>query len=706
MDTIRCPRCNKLLRADAQSCSRCGVALPSQGASRRRSGGSGQSLPPSQPSNPPASPHRAGHYSGLHAEDQPFQSSFFLRVQRSSGPEPAAPEERTFLALDAEHYPQEAQEAPSDWLEEPELARFAGRAPETPIPRTDPLLPAPRFAAKTRVRAVPLLISAALLCFLVATSLLTLLLLNIGQARTPGPQLLALPGELRVGDTLQLSGSGFAAHRLLRVTRDGQITLVDAQKRPLRPTTDARGAFVTHVFITAGWSIGIHRLLASEGDHSAAVRLTVQAGLSGPPRLQLGLSHLDLGAGFPGALTRKDMTLSNAGGGQVHWSASSKAAWLSLSPPGGTFAGDALVTLTVNRSGLSPQAYVGQVVFTQSGGSALSLYVSMTVDTTPASLALSTASLAFSGTSVQSPAGQAVVLENNGGQTLDWTGGTTTADGADWLSVSPASGALPAHASALLTVNVNTLHLPLGNYQGALSFSYAGGPAQQVAVTLAVNPPPLPVMHISPQNLSFTANQGIDPPPASLTISNTGNAPLSWAIRADANGRAYLAISPALGSVAPGQRATLSIAPLLGSAGGTIAATLTVFDSDSGTTVPVQQVHVLVSITSQAVITPVATRLEFDHDQTITDTSELLVFSNSGSLPLHWVMTASAQAAWLSFDTTGGTLAPGDTTYISVRCVSGQLRAGTYTLTLILRDSDPGTVVAPETVTITLVVSG
>jgi hypothetical protein len=560
--------------------------------------------------------------------------------------------------------------------------------------------------ATTRVRALPVLLSAALLCFLVATGLLTLLLLSTNQARTPGPRLLALPGELRVGDTLQLSGSGFAPHHVLTLTRDGQIALVDAQKRPVRPATDAQGAFLTHVFITNGWSIGVHSLLARQGDQHASASLTVQADLAGPPQLQLGLSRLDLGAGFPGTLTHKDMALSNAGGGQVRWSASSQAAWLSLSPGSGVFAGHALVTLTVNRGGLSPQAYVGQVVFTQSGGGARSLYVLMTVATTPASLQLSTASLAFSGTSAQSPVGQTVVLANTGGQTLNWTSGTTTADGTDWLAVSPVSGTLPGHTSAVLTVNVRTLHLTLGNYQGALSLSYVGGPAQQVAVTLAVNPPPLPVMHISPQTLSFATNQGNNPPPGHLSISNSGNAPLNWVIRADASGQAYLGIAPGHGSVLPGHSATVSIAPLLGSAGGTISATLTVLDSDPATTVPTQQVRVSISITGQPVITPGATRLEFDHDQTIRDTSELLVFSNSGSLPLHWVLTASAQVAWLSVDTTAGTLAPGDTTYVSLRCVSGQLQAGTYTLTLTLKDSDPGTVVVPETVTVTLVVTG
>ena len=678
------------------------------------------SVPPSQASNPPASPHRAGHYSGLHPEDQPFQSSFFMRIQRPLPAEPAeslAADANTLLDLRDEKRPadapaafwQEAEEVDPAALVSP-LADFptlpSRRALNTPVPET-PLLPRKPKERIRRRRTVRLLVAAALLFFLVATGLLTFLLLNQNGARALAPQLLALPGEVRVGDTLQLSGSGFTAHHALTLTRDAGEALRDAQGRALRPVTSAQGTFQLSFPITADWQVGTHLLRASDAQHTASTALTIQAAGSGPPDLQLGVSRLDLGAGDPGTLTRKNMTLTNAGGGQVRWSARSSVPWLALNPSGGSFAGSALVTLTVNRAHLSPQAYLGQVIFSQVGGQTQTLYVSMTVNTTSASLVLSTASLAFAGTPVQSPAGQTIVIQNTGGQALNWTSGSATADGASWLSVTPAGGTLPANSSAILTVNVDTLKMALGSYQGTLSFSYAGGPAQQVAVSLTVSPPPQPVMHVSPQSLNFTTNQGFNPAPQSFTISNTGNGPLDWAINADANGAAYLAISPVSGSVPPGQSARVSIAPLLGSANGTIRSTLTIRDSDPGTNVHTQQVNILIAITNQPVITlDTGNTIEFDHDSSTTDTSTLLIFSDSGSLPLNWSMSVSAQVPWLSFDTTGGSLPAGQETFINVHCVSGQMKAGTYRVTLTLRDTDAGTVVAPRTVTIVLIVSG
>src|ERR1700730_13486043 len=73
METKRCPSCHKILRADARICSRCRYAFIQQKSRVANS--------PSQRTIPPASPHRAGHYSGLHPEDQPYQSSM-LMIQR------------------------------------------------------------------------------------------------------------------------------------------------------------------------------------------------------------------------------------------------------------------------------------------------------------------------------------------------------------------------------------------------------------------------------------------------------------------------------------------------------------------------------------------------------------------------------------------------------------------------------------------------
>jgi hypothetical protein len=740
METIRCPRCQKLLRADAQKCSRCGVTIPRGKAPRKWVI---NPIDDPQPTSPLASPHRAGHYSGLHAEDQPFQSSFYARVQRPPEPEEAETDASTLLDLrpDMQTSPAQPGETfvegeygkagenlptspvqPGEPIVEKEYGKdeenipalsaladmptlYPHRAPNTPLPET-PLPSRPRRSFDS-LRIVRLMVTGSVICFLLATGLLAFLLVgkHPGQAQTAQPRLIAQPGELRVGDVLQLTGNGFDAHHIVSLTRDTNLKLLDAQGQQVFATTDAQGAFQIHVSITAAWGLGTHSLQASEGRIKTATSLTIQAAAPGLPRLQLSAERIDLGSGNLGTLSRKNMTLTNAGGGRVVWSARSDAAWLTLSPASGSFVGNTVVMLTVKRANLAPQSYVGQIVFTQDQGSAQTLSVSMTINTTPANLVLQTASLSFGGTPAQSPAGQTIVIQNNGGQPLTWSAGSSTTDGGAWLSVTPATGLLDANTSAILTVNVATLKMALGTFYGTLSFSYAGGQAQQVTITLNVTPPPQPAMHLSQQSLSFTANQGINPSAQSFTIANPGNGPLNWAIQADSNGQTYLAISPSSGSVPPGQSASVSVTPLLGSSNGTIKSTLTVVDSDTGTTVPKQQINVSIAITNQPVITLFANKIAFDHGSDNTNTDASLIFTNSGSLPLNWTIVESEKVPWLSLDETSGPLAAGNSTNVNVSCNSSQMQPGTYTVTLTLKDSDAGSIVVPQTVTVTLIVS-
>lgn len=70
MNTKRCPNCHKLQRASTQVCRGCGHVFIKPKPSTPDA-----NVALTNPLLPPASPHRAGHYSGLHPEDQPYISS-------------------------------------------------------------------------------------------------------------------------------------------------------------------------------------------------------------------------------------------------------------------------------------------------------------------------------------------------------------------------------------------------------------------------------------------------------------------------------------------------------------------------------------------------------------------------------------------------------------------------------------------------------
>src|SRR3984893_6986609 len=162
MDTKRCTNCHKLLRAETEVCSRCGYTFTEK-----------KQLTPVRTmvkrSIPPASPHRAGHYSGLHPEDQPYQSTM-IAVQR--------PPERQSNLRGAVQPERERVALPRvDSIVEPEPDQQA----------TVPLLP-PRFSFPPRSsllkkswprgRFVPVMLIISFLIFLVASSLLAFIFIS------------------------------------------------------------------------------------------------------------------------------------------------------------------------------------------------------------------------------------------------------------------------------------------------------------------------------------------------------------------------------------------------------------------------------------------------------------------------------------------------------------------------------------------------
>jgi len=760
METKRCQRCHKLLRADAPVCNRCG-ALDFLQVTHARTGRTGATKePPSIPSNPPASPHRAGHYSGLHPEDQPYQSSF-LPVQRppapthhifeeeaeegaiyraptravdsSLAPAPiSAPKRRIasfspspepgpqrslqtngqiFHASQVQQYEVEPEHDEQPKQSEAYQTYSPTQPPNTPNPL--PLeIATPVRKRRIRGRAVPILLITSCFLFLVATSILAFLLLDSRPTTALKPKLFAEPNSLRAIDILELSGSGFRANALMNFTRDDANIPILNGDAPLQVSTWSTGNFSVQIPIPDSWAPGKHMIYATDQDNNrASTTITIQSTPPTPPLLQLTTTSIDLGADSSSVVSRKDFTLTNAGGSQVNWQTSSDSLpWLTITPSNGTFAGSQVVTIVVDRSNLSAQSYTGHITFTEQGGNnkPLVLTVTMAVNPASANLVLSNAALTFNGTPAQNPVNQSITIQNTGGQPLDWTAVLSTATGGNWLSLSSSNGHLLPGTQTTMAVIASSVGLGVGNYQGTLTFSYAGATATPVMVTLIVSPPPVAKLAVTTNNLAFNAIQGQNPLPKSFTISNTGNAPLNWGIKEDANIAPIAPVSPSRGTLAPSGSIAITVTPMITQVtAGVVDGFITIVDTDAGSTVKSQQVKVTFTIVNQAVIYVSSNQIAFTHDSTVTVSTQPLLITDTGSAPLNWTIqiSNSSPIQWLSVDNSGGTLVPSGLDFVNVTCDSTHLSPGTYTATLQVKDTDAGTPVTPQTITVTVTVS-
>jgi hypothetical protein len=293
-----------------------------------------------------------------------------------------------------------------------------------------------------------------------------------------------------------------------------------------------------------------------------------------PPSLAVSPANLSFAAPEDGPPPpAQTVTVSNAGGGTLDWTAGSDVPWLDVSPASGTNSGT--VTVTPSTAGLTAGTYSGNVTVTAPGvsGSPQTVPVTLTVKSASPALAVSPSTLAFRATQGGAdPAAKALTVSNGGGGTLDWT----AAADVPWLDVSPAGGT----DGGSISVTPHLSGLSAGTFTGNVTVTApgAGGSPQTVLVTLTVDPPP-PALSVSPSSLSFRATQGgANPAAQTLSATNAGGGRLDVTASGNAS---WLSVTPST-ATAP---ATVTVAPSVsGLLSGTYTATVTVTATTTGAT--------------------------------------------------------------------------------------------------------------------------
>jgi Viral BACON domain len=476
METKRCVYCHKLQRIDAQICSRCGHAFV-----QKRTRHSTREW--TQPSIPPASPHRAGHYSGLHPEDQPYQSNKIAvqhpTTQDSEDWRTSLPEPEHIILPVTDPAVRRRANIPEHY-DEPSAAEF-------------PAIEGPAFYRRKKWflprRAIPILLAISCIFFLLASSIFVVVLIKKSPS-TAMAHITASPSVLRAHDTLTVNGSGFRTHSAVAFTYDMNRTIFVSSQRPLSLQTNAQGTFSLQLRIPDDWGIGQHIIHAIDEPASLSVStaITIEQPPALPPALQLSTSNLTFGAAAPVVVSDQMISLINNGGGQITWHASSDQPWLTVSAANNVFSGRENIHIVVNRDALAPASYTGHIIFTPGSNSPLTLTVIMGVVAVPSALVITPSTLPFAMVVGQGAVLKAIILQNSSNQSLNWSASTTTADQGHWLSAEPSSGTLGPGVEGYMNASVNVQGLPPGSYHGTLTLSSGPeGATMQVAILLTVS---------------------------------------------------------------------------------------------------------------------------------------------------------------------------------------------------------------------------
>jgi uncharacterized protein (TIGR03437 family) len=183
----------------------------------------------------------------------------------------------------------------------------------------------------------------------------------------------------------------------------------------------------------------------------------------------------------------------NAGQGSMSYSVTTQTlsgtpAWLTASPSSGSVAAGSVVTpvtVSVNPGSLPLGQYYGlvQVSAPNAGNSPQVVSVLLNI-VDPSQGAVQVSPLgeligSLAGTNLTGP----VTLYNLSNQALSYSSTVSTTDGGNWLTVSPASGTVPAAGSTQVTLGTNAPALPSGTGQGVARFGFSNGMTQSVAVS-------------------------------------------------------------------------------------------------------------------------------------------------------------------------------------------------------------------------------
>ena len=229
--------------------------------------------------------------------------------------------------------------------------------------------------------------------------------------------------------------------------------------------------------------------------------------------------------------------VSVAGGGSAAFTATSNAAWLTVSPPSGAI--PVILTVSASVTGLGIGAYAGTISVTPAGGSPLSIPVNLVI-TAPVTLLPSPSTLNFTysqGGSASSAQSVQIPSPSTGSVAF------TTASGASWLTASPLSGSTPA----TLTVTVSG-NLGVGTYSGTVSVTVGSYVAASILVTATVSPPTLTAISANPSSVTFTASAGSTTALTTpIQLSASGGTAVAFTAVASSDGN-WLSVSPSSGS--------------------------------------------------------------------------------------------------------------------------------------------------------------
>ncbi len=300
-------------------------------------------------------------------------------------------------------------------------------------------------------------------------------------------------------------------------------------------------------------------------------------GNSGPPvAVNPGSLTFSLTQGSTSVATQSIVITNNGSSAQsytVSATPGSGGNWLSVSSAAGNIGpvSTSSFSVSVNPSSLGAGTYLGTVSIAVSPANQQSdVAVIVTVSGGQAQLQLSQTGFRFQTIAGGgNPPGQPLSILNSGSGSLNFSASASTTSGGQWLSVSPASGALTSSTAASATVSIQSSGLAAGDYYGQIQISANGAANSPQIASVVLNVAKAGTdlgAFVYPTGLIFVGQAGgTNPPAQTISVTNPSTSTLTYnAGTYFAQATPWFTVQPASAAVNAANPATITVQPVAG----------------------------------------------------------------------------------------------------------------------------------------------
>ncbi|HTY26647.1 MAG TPA: hypothetical protein VMD51_00675, partial [Mycobacterium sp.] len=327
------------------------------------------------------------------------------------------------------------------------------------------------------------------------------------------------------GQNVTVSGTNGTSFSVSTATQNGGSWLIAGQGGGVIGSAGTTVTiFVNSTTLALGTYNGSVTFTANGASQVVSVVLNVTTSGTGGGNISTDKTSLAFsGQAGSSNLAAQTVNVTSTTGSSVAFTASasttSGGSWLSVTASNTST--PSVLTVTATIGALGAGTYNGSIVVAPTGGSAVTIPVSLTVSAPP-TVSASPTSLSFS-----YRAGDATPATQNlsvtGGSGLTFT--ATASSNGNWLNVTPATGSTPA----TLTVGVSPSSLSASNtpYTGTITVSGTGsaGGSTTITVSLTVTAP-LPTVSKVTNAGSFATSTSVSPGEIVTLFASDANHPI------------------------------------------------------------------------------------------------------------------------------------------------------------------------------------